>query len=286
MKRDDDFSWKTDDGESVYARRRRVDGRARAAVCLVHGIGEHSGRYADAAERFTEAGISFYTFDLRGHGASSGKRGHTPSFERLFDDVDRIVAEARAAEGEESPVFVWGHSMGGTIALNHALIRDPAISGLIVTSPYLRLGREPSALESLLARLMSLVLPSVTFEMSLDVQALARVPGVAEAYRADPLTHGSISARWFVAARNAARFALDHATELRYSVLLMHGTADALTSVAGSREFSASLGDRCTYREFRGAYHELHNDVVKDEAYREILTFVERTCAHAQIHGS
>ncbi len=282
----DVLTWQACDGDTVFAWRRRAGGTVRAVVCLVHGIGEHSGRYEEAAEVLAAAGISFYTFDLRGHGKSSGKRGHTPSYARLFDNIDRVIATARAAEGESCRVFVWGHSMGGNIALNHVLLRTPLISGVIVTSPYLRLEREPRGFEILIARFMNAVAPSYTRETSLDVRSLSRDPAVVEAYRADPLTHGFISARWFVSARKAAHYALAHAAELRYPLLLMHGSADGITSVAGSREFADSLGGRCAYREFVGAYHELHNDVVKDEAYREIVSFIEHVSAGSPVHGA
>lgn len=285
MRCDDVLTWRTRDGETVFAWHRGAEHRARAALCLVHGIGEHSGRYEEVVGKFNAAGISVYSFDLRGHGESGGRRGHTPSYASLLDDLARIIEKARGAEGETCPVFVWGHSMGGNIALNHALLRKPPIAGLVVTAPYLRLGFEPSKLDTLLARIMNVIAPRFSIETALDTDALSRVPGVGEAYRADPLTHGFVSARWFVTAQKAAAFALSHAAELRYPLLLMHGNADRITSVGGSREFAASLGDRCTYREFDGAYHELHNDTVKDEAYREILSFIERVSALPSVHA-
>lgn len=234
---------------------------AKAAVVLTHGIGEHCSRYDHVRAAFNAAGYAFHTYDLRGHGRSSGRRVHTPSLERLLDDVALIVGRAR----EQSPgrnVFVYGHSMGGNITLNFALRRPAGLSGVIATSPWLVLPAPPPALIAGVARLLNRIAPEVTFQRPRDPSLLSRDPAVVAAAETDPLTSHVITARQFVELSEGAAYALAHAADLRMPLYLAHGRADAVTSMHGTQQFyeAASSADK-TLNLYDGAFHELHNEI-------------------------
>src|SRR5262249_41630904 len=118
----------------------------RAVVGIIHGMGEHSGRYSHVAERLIREGYAVLAYDQRGHGRTDGKRGHTPSYELLVDGVDRFVTEARR-RFPELPLFLYSHSMGGNVTLNYLLRRKPQLAGAVVTGPWLRLAFQPPQLQ-------------------------------------------------------------------------------------------------------------------------------------------
>ena len=120
-----EFTQQAPDGVQFYFQGWQPETPPKAVVCLVHGLGEHSGRYAHVAAALNDAGYALLGFDLRGHGKSGGPRGHTPSYETLMDDIGRLLAEA-AQRYPGQPQFLYGHSLGGNLVLNYALRRKPA----------------------------------------------------------------------------------------------------------------------------------------------------------------
>lgn len=232
----------------------------KAIVVLTHGIGEHCSRYDHVRAAFNAAGYAFHTFDLRGHGRSSGRRVHTPSLEHLLDDLSLIANRARG-QSPGKKVFVYGHSMGGNITLNFALRRPAGLSGVIATSPWLLLPAPPSALIAGVARLLNRIAPEVSFQRPRDPSLLSHDPAIVAAAESDPLGSHVISARQFVELSNGAAYALAHAPELRMPLYLAHGTADTVTSPRGSQQFFDAAGSEDkTLKTYDGAFHELHNE--------------------------
>jgi alpha-beta hydrolase superfamily lysophospholipase len=237
----------------------------RGIVCLVHGLGEHTGRYAHVAAALNAAGYVLFGCDLRGHGRSAGPRGHTPSYETLMDDLGRLLAEATARYGSR-PQFLYGHSLGGNLVLNYALRRRPALAGVIATSPAIRVPVRLPPAQVTLAKVMNRLWPAMQMANGLDVNGLARDPEVIRAYTNDPLVHNKISVRLALSMLEAGEWALAHASEFPVPLLLVHGTADILTSAEGSREFAARVpAGRCTLKLWDGFYHETHNEPEKAE---------------------
>ncbi len=269
-----EFSLQTKDGLELFAQIWETDIPPRAAVCLVHGLGEHSGRYQHVAEAFNQAGFSMLAFDHRGHGRSPGKRGHIPNYERLLDDIASAITTTQE-RFPKIPVFLYGHSMGGSLVLNYALRRNPELAGVICTSPWIKLSFEPPKTQVLLARLMNFFVPSFTQANELDVQGLSRDPEVAQAYLKDPLVHGQASARLFVEFYEAGYWALDHADQLALPLLLAHGSVDSLTSAQASIDFAAHAGDFCTLKIWDGYFHETHNEPEKDDVISFYLKWAE-----------
>ncbi len=276
----------TFDGIRVFSREWRPRAQSlRAAVCLIHGIGEHSGRYAGFAKEMSDQGFGVAAFDLRGHGRSSGKRGHTPSFEALLRDIDRAL-EQTTRRFSGAPLFLYGQSMGGNLALNYAIRRQPSIAGVIATSPWLRLAFEPSDYIVKLGRMMNRIFPSFSSSNRLDIKGISRDSNIVRSYHSDPLVHDRISARMYVSCYEAGEWALEHASECVIPVLLMHGTADRITSIEASQQFAERADQYCTFRMWKGFYHEIHHEPQHEEALSYMSSWMEMNLhpAQSQVH--
>lgn len=238
----------------------------KGVVCIVHGFNEHSSRYADAAERFCAAGYAVLTYDEFGHGKTTGKRGHAPAYESFLNSVKIILDEAETRFPSVKK-FLWGHSMGGGIVTNYVLRKQPNIAGAIVTGPLFKLGFEPPAFKVFLAKMMVNIYPAFTEKAELDSDGISRDKNEVRKYNADPHNHGKITAGTFLGFFNAGKWALAHAGELKVPMLLMHGTADRLTSPDGTKEFAASAPKNLVTSKFwEGFYHELHNEPEPDRS--------------------
>ncbi len=271
-------SYTSNDGLKLYSQSwlpgDKPGGEPKAAVCLVHGIGEHSGRYAHVAQALCAAGYALCAYDLRGHGRSGGPRGHSPTYDAMLDDIALLLKEA---EGRcpGRPQFLYGHSLGGNLVINYALRRHPALRGVVATGPGLRVGTPQPALKLWLGRVVYHIWPGLTMPTGLVLEGLSRDPSVVEKYRADPLVHGVVSARFGLDFLDAGEWALEHAAEFPLPLLLIHGTADILTSPEASREFAAKAGARCTLRLWEDCCHETHNEPEKAEVLADMVGWLD-----------
>ena len=250
-----------------------VSGTPKAVILLVHGFGEHSGRYMDWAAKFNEKGVSVRAFDLPGHGHSGGRRGIMPSFDVLFDTIDLILKEI-AAELPGVPQFIYGHSLGGGIVLDYLIRRKPILTGAIATSPWIKLAFEPPKAKQLLASVASRIMPGLVQSSGLKTEDLSRDPKVVEAYRNDPLVHGMISGGVFGSITSAGIEILSRASEITLPLLLAHGRSDMITSAAATMEV-ASAAPRATLKLWDGGYHELHNDLLREEHFEFITEWID-----------
>lgn len=265
----------TTDNLTLFVQIWEPDAPARAVVCLVHGFGEHSGRYDPVAEAMNTAGISLLGFDLRGHGKSQGKRGYIPNYDAMLDDIAAALSITQE-QFPEIPVFLYGHSMGGNLVLNFALRRKPALTGVLATSPWLKLAYDPPAVQMLLARILYRIMPGYTLASGLDVAALARDSDVVLAYHNDPLVNDKISVRLLVDILSTGEWAIDHASEFTLPLLLVHGSADSITSPSASQSFATRAGDNCTLKIWEGFYHETHNEPEKEQVIAFNLAWLEQ----------
>ncbi len=246
----------------------------RAVVCLVHGLGEHSGRYGHAAETFNQAEYAFVSFDLRGHGRSEGKRGHAPSYAALTDDISQLLEMAKERY-PNIPLFLYGHSLGGNLVIHYALRRLPKLAGVIATAPLFRMAVKPPAWKMAMLRAMYGAWPSLSISSGLEVDALSCDSKVVQVYRNDPLTHDRISARLAMDMLRNGEWNMAHASELPCPVLLMHGSADRITSAKATREFALRAGDACTLKIWEGFFHELHNEPGQHDVLAFALEWME-----------
>lgn len=267
-----EWKWKSRDGLELYARGWTAE-NPKAVVCLVHGHGEHVNRYNHVGQAFTEAGYALQGFDLRGHGRSAGQRGHTPSYQTLLGDISDFLADAQNRY-PGLPLFLYGHSMGGNQVINYALRYPQGLKGVIATSPWLRLAFEPTPLKLTLAKVMNAIAPSFSQPSELDQAAISRDPEIVSTYAADPLVHDKISARLFTVMHANGLWALEHAAGLKVPMLLMHGSADRLSSAQASKEFAETAGKMVTLRIWDGFFHETHNEPEKADVIQSMIDWL------------
>ncbi len=270
-----EFTWQNADDLTIFAQRWLPEADPVVVICLVHGQGEHSSRYGHVATAFTNAGYALFAFDHQGHGKSEGVRGDMASYEALLDDIAHLLSEA-TQQYPSLPYFLYGHSMGGNLVLNYALRRKPQLTGIIATSPWLRLTEQPSVVLVSIIRLMSKVWPSLTIPNGLDVGHISRDQAEVAAYQNDPLNHDRVSARQAIQVDDAGQWALEHAADFSLPLLIMHGSGDQITSCEASQQFTQRVPGDCTFKQWAGLYHETHNDLEKVEVIETMVKWVRQ----------
>ena len=258
------FSLQTSDGLRLNGYIKQPISTCKAVMTIIHGMGEHAQRYSHVADFFAEIGIACVSINLRGHGNSEGKRGHTPSYEALMNDLDLLVSKAKSLF-PNLPLIMYGHSMGGNLTLNYIIRRKPEINCAIVTSPYLKLAFEPPKWKVTLGKLTANLIPTLMQATGLETAAISKDNAVVKAYEKDKLVHDKITSAFFVNVHFAGPYAIEHASEIKIPLLVMHGTADRLTSPEGTKEFAKNAGKNVTLKIWNELYHELHNEPEKME---------------------
>lgn len=271
-----EFNWQNANGQRIFAQAWKPDGETRGAVVLVHGLGEHTGRYQHVAETLNAAGYALTGFDLPGHGRSEGTRGHA-SYNEILLDIDRLLADVKQRYPTQ-PCFLYGHSLGGALVLYYALKRRPTtLAGVIATSPGLAVNTPVPAAKRLLAKVMSRLYPAFTMNNGLDWNYLSRDPSVAQRYKSDPLVHDRISARlgWDLLSLGPVMQA--HAAEFPVPLLLVQGSADRLVSPAATAAFAKAVpADKLTYKVWEGFYHETHNEPEKQQVLQTMVDWLDQ----------
>lgn len=243
---------------------------------LVHGLGEHSGRYADIADVFNQSGYHLLGFDLRGHGLSEGPRGHTPDYDHLLDDIQTFMQQSQEKFQFDLPEFLYGHSLGGNLALNFGLQRSPQLYGMIVTSPLLQTAFEPPKTKLFAARILSRIMPALTLKSELETEALSRDQAIVDAYKNDPYVHDKLSARLGFEMLQQGDKALENASHWKLPLLLMHGTGDRICSCPASEEFAQAAGESVDLVLWEDNYHELHNDLEKEKVISKMIQWLDK----------
>jgi alpha-beta hydrolase superfamily lysophospholipase len=264
-----DFSWKTGDGVELFAQW-FIPSSPRGTVAIVHGLGEHCGRYGHVTQTLNEAGLAVVKFDLRGHGKSGGSRGHAPSYMALMDDIQHLLQEA-AGRYPDIPLFLYGHSLGGNLILYYAITRKPMINALIVTSPGLAPAFPLTKIKTTAGKILSRVAPAALMDNGLDREMLSRDHNTVEKYNADPLVSGKVSARLGMDIIDNGAWIVAHAKELELPTLLMQGTGDKIVNPKMTEEFAKAAGQNVTLKLWQGYYHELHNEPEN----AEVLAFMK-----------
>jgi acylglycerol lipase len=267
--------WKSHDGLEIFAQGWEPESRPlKAVVLLVHGIGEHTSRYAHVAEAFSKEGYALFGADLRGHGHSEGPPGHFPSIEAVMQDIDNLLEHARSRY-PELPLILYGHSLGAILVLYYGLKCQPDIKGVIATSPGMHNALEKQPVKIMAAKVLGLLMPGVSLPTGLDTSAISRDVKVAEAYKNDPLVHGKMSLGFGRIMLTVNQWTLEHAGEFPLPLLLMHGKQDTIAFPAGSIEFAAPLDKKCTLVLWDGFWHELHNEPEQIEVFKKMTDWMD-----------
>ena len=248
--------------------------RPRAALLLQHGFAEYAARYVEQysalVPRLIGLGVSVFAFDLEGHGRSPGRRG-SANIERAVGE--HLVAR-RKLSGERLPVFLMGHSLGGLVTAT-SIVRDPAgVAGVILSSPVLQV--TTNAFERLLARWIAPRFPNLPGRM-LDRRGLSRIAEQRTLVARDPLMYqGAMPAGLGAGVLAAVEDNWPHYREWRVPTLVIHGTADRITEVEGSRRFVGTIASRDkTLHLVEGGYHELLNDLGREQTLQLVLSWLE-----------
>ncbi len=252
-----------------------VSPKARGWLVLVHGFGEHGGRYLPLGSALAEQGIGVICTDLPGHGRSSGARGDCHSIQQ---HVEMLQAVARDLCGVTRSLAVFGHSLGGLIAVHWALRSPASLRCLILQGPLLEVGFRIPPWKIRLADGLARVWPAAPVPMGLNPAWLSHDEEVVRQYRRDPLIVRAMTARASVVIRMAMAQAREQAPAVTVPTLMMWGTADQVVSVPACEQWYATLICERRLKTFSGSFHELHHEAVREDARNELVQWVE---AHA-----
>lgn len=248
---------------------------ARAALVIVHGLGEHSGRYAEFGERMAGYGISTFAMDVRGHGLSEGRRGHVSSFDVFLQELDRFRREVEGLADFRIPLFLLGHSFGGLIALRYQEEYNTRFDGAIISAPWLATAVHVPRWKVNAAQSLSRLLPALPFRAGIRAEHLSHDPDIVEAYRADPLVHDRITPRLFTELSTAMGLALQRSDRIQEPLLFMVAGDDRLVDTERSLTFARSItAADITIRVYPGYYHEILNEVDRAVIHREIRDWI------------
>lgn len=253
----------------------------KAFVVIVHGMGEHPGRYSSYAESLALHGIGSVRYSQQGHAGRLQPKGHCEGLHSLMDDLAAVLAEPRPS----CPVFLFGHSMGGAVAANYILRRKPSgLSGVILSSPYFELAFEPPAWKMAMANLFYRIWPRLTQPTGINVNHISRIPAEVERYKGDPDIHDKMSAAFFQAIHPSGKWVLSHAKDWSIPVLIGHGLADQITSARASQQFFQDLPSGLNRQGFwpEQGFHELHHEPEREEWLQVQVQFIEDHSAACQ----
>ncbi|MBN1536818.1 MAG: lysophospholipase [Anaerolineales bacterium] len=246
----------------------------KAVVYMVHGLGEHSGRYNHLASALNNAGYSLIAFDLRGHGHSQGQRGHSPSIDHILDDID-LFAGLVSERYPDTPRFLYGHSLGGMLAINHCIRSNPPLLGAVFSAPGLRSSLQDQKMKVFLSKMGGMLFPNVKLKSGLDPKALSHDAGVVKAYIDDPLVHDDISFGLARSMLEGISRVFDQASNITMPILVMHGSDDSLVFPSGSQDFCRLVKANCTLKIWDGLYHEIHNEFEKDMIFEYMIDWID-----------
>ncbi|MEZ4640271.1 MAG: alpha/beta hydrolase [Caldilineaceae bacterium] len=251
----------------------------KASVVVVHGLGEHSGRYTNLFDVLLAANYAVFAADHQGFGQSGGQRGHVAHFADYLPDVQHMVEMARA-ERPHTPVIIFGHSMGGLIALYHALEYPKVVDAYVISAPALLASPNPWLVRAM--RVLNLVRPTFVIRRPGDNTTISRDLEEVRRFDEDPLHVPVSSARWAVEILKTQKLVSHRAAEIGVPILMVQGMADQLVVPQATVDFfeHVSSADKTLYT-YPGYYHELHNDLDKEKPLADVVQWLdERVRGH------
>lgn len=270
------------DGVRLWHRSWLPEGEPAARIVFIHGFTEHSGRYLHLAEALCRCGHAVDAIDLRGHGASQGYRVWVRSFDQHVDDVERMLVEVRQKDPDR-PIFLVGHSMGGTIVTLLAVERRPDIAGLILSAPLLKMPNHLFRTLRYLAIFVSRLLPRLRVT-SLGSRYISRDPQVVADFDSDPLVfHGRFPIRTGAEILRGLGRVRRRMEAVESPFLILHGTGDLVTDPEGSRQLHARARSQDkTLLLYEGLYHDLFHEPEKEKVLSDVLEWIGARAARTR----
>lgn len=260
-------------GFKFFVRQWTPDSSPKGIIFLIHGLSDHSNRFAHVAETFANGGFVFFAPDLRGNGNSKGLRGHFKTIEQAMDDLDELILFAQESF-PSLPLYIYSQSMGGNLALNYILRYPEKVKAAIVSSPWLRLAKKVPLLKLFFGRMLSKIAPWLQQKNGLLSTDLCHDQRICNSYDSDPLIHWKITLSTFFVIKDAGEWAIKNAHTLQTPVLLLHSQTDAITSYTATEEFFKKAGEKAEFRSFTGLFHELHNETSRPEIVKGQLSWI------------
>lgn len=269
-----EFNWTASDKVNIYAKEWKVE-FPKAVIALVHGLGEHCNRYNHMAAYFAKHNIAMVGYDRRGHGQSDGKRGHTPNYETFLQEVDQLLKVTKSRY-PVTPIFLYGHSMGGNILLKYLISRNPSVQGAISSAAFIEFPDAPPALLIAIGKLMRWIYPAFSQSNNLNAADVSSDPEVVKAYIADPLVHDRITSATAIGMIETAKELEAYQGAISIPTLLMHGNQDKMTGFEGSKKFAKRVSGNLSYKEWDGAYHEIHNEAIQNDVFDYTINWIRQ----------
>jgi len=246
----------------------------RGVVLLVHGLGEHAGRYEHVARRLNSWGFAVRGYDQYGHGESNGVRGALPSPHRLLNDLADVIESTRMRMEDGVPLVLLGHSMGGLVAAKLVADGLVPVEALVLSSPLLDPGL--SAFQKLLLATLPRIAPNLTVGNGVDPDFISHDPEVVAAYKADPMVHDRISGRLARFIADSGPAVVAHAPHWNVPTLLMYAGADRVVDPRGSQAFAAAAPAAVvTTRGFDGLFHEIFNELESEPVFQTLRRWLD-----------
>jgi alpha-beta hydrolase superfamily lysophospholipase len=251
------------------------DSPPKAVLLLVHGLGEHSGRYANLVEHFVPLGYAVYGIDHVGHGRSGGTRVYVERFEDFLAPLTMFCGMVRAQQ-PGVPIFLVGHSMGGLIGAAYLLDHADGLQGAVLSGPSVKVPDDISPAVLFVGKVLSALLPGIGI-LALDAGGISRDPAVVEAYVKDPLVYtGKTTARLGAEMLETMRRVVSQAAQIRLPLLILQGGADRLVDPDGARMLHDLVGSSDkTLKVYEGLYHEVYNEPERGQVLRDVERWLE-----------
>jgi alpha-beta hydrolase superfamily lysophospholipase len=257
------------------------NGAAAPAVAILHGLGDHSGRFERVGSALAGRGFSVHALDLPGHGRSEGPRGHVRGWHDYRDAVTRWM-DSIQEKGLARPWAFLGHSMGALVALEWTHRHPGRAHALVLSAPPFVLSLHPSSIKVHAARIIGMMWPGFSQDNGIPPSLLSHDPEVIRAHRSDPYVHFRISARLFLEIQAVRRRVTLHAATHALPTMILQGGADPVTSPLGSAAWARSTPEGVvTYREYPGLYHEVLNEPEGSAILDEVAEWLRITLKHA-----
>lgn len=262
-------------GRQIYHQSWLPEGQARAVLLIVHGFGEHSGRYVSIIDSFVPLGYAVHALDHVGHGRSEGTRAYV---QRFTDYTDTLHTYVDMVQGWQPgiPVFMVGHSLGGLVAAYYLLDHPSGLAGAVFSGPSIAVPESITPVTLFMAKALSVLAPKAGLR-AIEAVAISRGKDVVRAYEEDPLVYrGKITARLAAEMLRAQQRVAAEASAIDLPLLIVHGEEDRLVPSAGSRAFYQAVGSADkTLNVYDGLYHEVFNEPERAQVLRDVEAWLE-----------
>lgn len=266
-------------GQRRYVHQWSPHEQLRGQVMVIHGLGEHGGRYIRLAPYLAKSGFRVAAWDLPGHGRSPGKRGAIKSYQALLEEIHFSLSWL-SAKAPQLPTVLFGHSMGGNLAVNYALRgKDDRLwrmpDAIIASSPMFISPKEPKGLMNIVARTAAKTLPHLAISAGTETRQLTDDPAEQQLLDNDPFFHRRLTLRMGAALIDSGRWAIENANRLELPMLLTHGLKDRITLPEGSQQFAERAGPLCRLHLLEDHLHESFRDQRRHQVIELYVDFLE-----------